>query len=459
MASLDEQLRQDAASLHRFVTSIAEHCERKSAAATYNEPAEKFFRYIVALSESTKGYLQDTLENTSDAAELLDFRKEIATLRAGWKSLHQFVKPVVDADTLHLPTSLIDALTRRVHQLASFEDVDFVVYHTDVFNYFNVKLHILKPDANKIGTIVGGPEFPERLGIIGIPYSQSSAIFMNCLIPHEMGHFVFGEKGLATTFRAEFEKELINRFGVAFDPNNRLILIERLLYWLEEIFCDCFAVRIIGFCYTLAFIELFDVAVVLDENGQLSASGKNIEFDLYPPYLFRIQQQLTILDADGWLKAFSSLDSHYASAAVAASTADKATFTCPDLGLWSGIVLQVLYDLMPRLKDELDLLSTGLQAAADIYDKERQLIQNHLAVGVVPSTVFSKSEDRFVNPSPISLLNAATQFYTQSLQMLFSNIEGLDPTNIEQRTLWTTRIESWISKSIEDVNLLADRKI
>ena len=136
-----------------------------------------------------------------DAEDLLDLRSDVNVLRAGWRFMHAFVKPVLDADTLRLPSSLILGLTARLREIPQFSDTEFVIYHTDDFNYFNVKLSVLKPQANRISGLVGGPSFPEKLGLIGIPYSQASSLFMNCLIPHELGHYVFGELSLGHKFR------------------------------------------------------------------------------------------------------------------------------------------------------------------------------------------------------------------------------------------------------------------
>jgi hypothetical protein len=189
MAALRDEVRQDAASLHRFLCTIADQCERRSGAAAYLESSERFFAYVLSLAKATKDYLQVSVDARTSPQESLDLRKEIATLRAGWRFLHEFIKPVVDADTLRLPTALIQGLIKRFGEIQAFSDVDFVVYHTDQFNYFNVKLGVFKPRANKIADLVGGPHFPEKLGIIGIPYSQASSLFLNCLIPHEMRYF------------------------------------------------------------------------------------------------------------------------------------------------------------------------------------------------------------------------------------------------------------------------------
>jgi hypothetical protein len=137
MSNIQDQVRQDAASLHRFVCSISDRCEHLNAAVTYPASSERFFDYISQLAAATKAHLQKSLDGPSKSPpECLDFRDEIATLRSSWSFMQQFVKPVLDADTLRLPTSLLDGLKARFRQLPGYEDTDFVFYHTSYLNYF-----------------------------------------------------------------------------------------------------------------------------------------------------------------------------------------------------------------------------------------------------------------------------------------------------------------------------------
>jgi hypothetical protein len=120
MLPLSDQLVQDAASLAQFVCSIADLCEERSSASAHLEPSERFFAYIEKVAEATKDYLASFLKAKKSAKELLQLRNEIASLRASWRFLHEFVKPALDADTLRLPTSLINALSARFREIPKF---------------------------------------------------------------------------------------------------------------------------------------------------------------------------------------------------------------------------------------------------------------------------------------------------------------------------------------------------
>ena len=256
MSSLKDQVRLDATSLHSFVSSISDNCERLNRALIYPASSERFFKYISALAAATKSHLQESL-GTSDQRpeEYLDLRDEIATLRSSWGFMHRFVKPVLDADTLTLPTCLLDGLKTRFRQMSGFAETDFIFYHSTYLNYFNVKLGEFNQKANKISRMVKGPTFPEKLGLIGIPDSQSAALFINCLIPHEMGHFVFGELQLAKKLRSEIEERLIKLYDTRLEIERRSELTDKMVFWLEELFCDAFAVRLVGFSFPMAFVN------------------------------------------------------------------------------------------------------------------------------------------------------------------------------------------------------------
>jgi hypothetical protein len=58
MSSLQDQIRQDAVSLHRFVSSVSDKCEQLNGAVTYPESSERFFKYVSQLAAAIKLYVQ-----------------------------------------------------------------------------------------------------------------------------------------------------------------------------------------------------------------------------------------------------------------------------------------------------------------------------------------------------------------------------------------------------------------
>jgi hypothetical protein len=456
MPSLEERVRHDVSSLYQFVTSITDLCERRNPAAAYLASSEKFFAYIVALGQATRNYIRDVPGTYKSPSQLLNLRDTIPSLRIAWECLHSFVKPALDSDTLHLPNSLIQGLTERFREIPGYALTEFVIYHTDDFNYFNVQLDGFKRIANSISQLIQGPPFPPDLALIGIPYSQASTLFMNCLIPHEMGHHVFGTKSLGAHFRLTIEKELQTRYGPQITPVKRSAITSILVKWLEELFCDLFAVRLVGYCYSFAFIEFFDTSRVLDESGALTRYSGMTDFDEYPPDLFRLQQQGELLKKDKWMDELSSAKCHYIDLLREIPKIKSTEFSLPTFQLTDASGVSVtFFTVLPTILTELDGITAGVPSGLEDWKKTHIHIEDYLKHGIVPSSLLETGkEPKLVTPSLVSLLNSSYQFYVESLDDLLNNIEGADVANIGIRSEWATKVQTWTSKALEDVGVL-----
>lgn len=322
---------------------------------------------------------------------------------------------------------------------------------------------MFKQQADQISNLVSGPQFPENLSLIGIPYSQASSLFWNCLIPHEIGHYVFGRLALAVKFKKKIEAELMTRIGSAVSVDLRGQIIELLARWIEELFCDVFAVKLVGLCFSIAFTELFDVAKFLDTAGKLTPGGMRgeTEFRQYPPDLLRVRQQSRILQTDGWWDMVQSLDSQYANALGAAVSLDDSAFRCTALQAEWKVdpipILQSFFAVLPNLELELEQCTAGLSNCSQNWKDSAETIEKYLESGVVPSTLRKEEGAEEFHPTPIALLNSAYRFYIRSMPLLMNRISNADPNEVESRIRWTRRVENWTSKAIEDVLLLSRR--
>jgi hypothetical protein len=188
-----ENLRHDAASLYRFIEHISQSCQLDLGPQTYDRPTTDFFEYIRRLASTTLEYLDRFADDVpTDPVQYYEHRQKLWGLRSGWSILHNFIKPAADADTLQEPLSVVQWLTRRLNTVASFEAARFVVFHTAEVNYLQLNTDAVRDLTGKLSSLIpGGQGFPSDLGLIGIPYSQGSTVFVNCLIPHEIGHYVY----------------------------------------------------------------------------------------------------------------------------------------------------------------------------------------------------------------------------------------------------------------------------
>lgn len=209
MRLLRDQLQREVASLYAFVETVSSACTSPSQAVSYSESSSKFFDYIGHLAARTKAHIADFDRHAEDnTEEFVEARTELWTLRAAWRELHQFIKPSADADTLNQPTAMVAALVNRLHELKGFESTDFTIFHTDSFDYAQVN-----PSATEavaiLARIVDAHQFPADLGLIGIPNSQGSALFLNCLLAHEIGEYAYAKRGIESRLAVDAAAALV----------------------------------------------------------------------------------------------------------------------------------------------------------------------------------------------------------------------------------------------------------
>jgi hypothetical protein len=301
-----DEVRHDAASLQRFVDSIASSCQRDEEYPCYEEASKKFFKYIHLLGEATKNYLAQFVSSldpnlaSSDPQDFYSQTQVIRTLRHSWFELHQLVKPALDADTLHVPYPLVRALTSRFRLIAGFDHAEFAVLHSTELNYFQMRASYMRNFAAEIAAIVpAAPPFPQ-LGIVAIPYSQSSSLFLNVALAHEMGHFAFQERDEASKLSPVVVGAIQAAAGRALLPLELAWCKDRVLRWCEEVYCDLFALSLIGPAFSFSFIELFAysrLAPNLSRGGSTTAPIASVAtfVDSHPAAAYRLGEHVRFL--------------------------------------------------------------------------------------------------------------------------------------------------------------------
>jgi hypothetical protein len=459
-----EQVRHDASSLYRFVDSISAFTGVQIQSPAYLSASKLFLSYVHELGEKTKEYLTTFHTNTpSDAASFNIYRQELAVLRNAWSEIHRRVKPTADADTLHLPASLLWIFVRRLNTIPDFADVDFAVFHTEQLNYLQVVAKGIRDTAAKIATFTGAKPFPKQIGLIGIPYSQSETILLNCLIAHEIGHFVFGEKKL----RDSFANDIITSLTTHVAPVASLVSPDQLR-WLpsiladhaEELFCDLFAIRFLGPCYSFAFIEILDLPNILDSSKHLNdtSSAPYLEFsESHPAVLFRIQQHTLLLERLSWWDEIAGLSSHYRSVLEEAKAIPRPNFKFSLFGPIGNEVLKAFFALVSIVDRAVDDILRPLDTGLADYKKNKVAIAKFLIHGVVPSSVFDTSEKPAHFSAPIAVINVAHMIYLDRLEELIGRIDNQEVDRVKDRTRWMAKLEMWTSKALEDYQLLSMR--
>jgi hypothetical protein len=451
----------DSAALYRFIESIEAFCDVRRGFPAYLEASREFLVFVEQLAASTKKYLTDFPSKLpTDALRYASFRQELKTLRYAWFEIHRRIKPIADADTLHVPTPLISSLERRLRKVAAFQNTRFAVLHTERLNYLQVVASGIRDTTSQISSLVGSSSFPSNLGLIGIPYSQAESVFINCLIAHEIGHFVFGELQLLNNLAAKIADALNSAFAPVgvLKPEDRLRIPPIVASWVEELFCDLFAVRLVGPCYSYAFVELFDLTNNLGEDGKINpaAIGPSMEFsDSHPADMYRMQRQIGLLTKLNWWEHIKNSKSPCKRLLEYCAALKCSQFSFP-----SQIQLQTYFiDALDRVSGEVETAVenslNGLDTGVDEFSRLKDTVQEYFHHGVVPSTIQDPSSKKSTSPSAVTVLNTAYQLHLDSLPMLIARVEGQSAESVEHCSNWTQKLESWTLKALEDLELIA----
>jgi hypothetical protein len=185
----------EAADLHRFLQPIAKMCAiARTEHPYYRDASYALFDYLNRLIKKTLEYLEGLPQRPGSFPVIQhSLRQKLKLLRDSWGLLHRYIKPCLDADTLHIPLPLLNVLNDRLKRVPGCAKFECAVFQLTAANYAMLTYNEVNSVANGIARRVDDKDFPPSLSLVGIPYSQSSGLFLNCLIPHEMAHFVYQE--------------------------------------------------------------------------------------------------------------------------------------------------------------------------------------------------------------------------------------------------------------------------
>jgi len=284
---------------------------------------------------------------------------------------------------------------------------------------------------------------------------------MNCLIAHEVGHFVFGELQLLNSLSQPISDALVAAFAsvlTQLTPEDRLRVPTVVAGWAEELFCDLFAVRLVGPCYTFAFAEIFDLTNNFNLNGTINpvAAAPAMEFsDSHPADLYRVQKQVSSLTRLKWWDEVKDSKSLYKDLLEHCKTLNPSQFLFPAQVQFQAYFIRAIDRVSTDVETAVESSLTGLETGVKEFALLRKTVQEYFHHGIVPSTIHHPSSAETVSPSAVTLLNAAYQLYLESLPALINRIEGQNAESVEHRSFWTQKLEAWTIKALEDLELIA----
>lgn len=454
MPEQSNDLVRDAASFLRFMRSI--YGRREDTDRTHRRATNEFLEYIRKLGQKTEVYLQKFVRTPPDPDLASIDRQGLLTLRDFWSDLHGFVQPSRDADTLHIPVVLIEQLEDRLAEIPGLRGCRVVISHTAELNYIQFPRSGLRERAQSYADIVrGSPRFPRKLALIAMPYSQEASLFSNLLICHEMGHFVFEELNLESQFSKYIEKSLKKHFDISRLSEPDLSWCrERLWNWTEELYCDRFALGLVGPAFSFSYIELFDVIGVAD-NDQVTEFS-----DTHPADACRFREHYEQLQYTGWWPLLDRYGKNYAALIrkLYAIPERKYVYTSDQKPRLARRVLKAFLEVKPRIEALVKQTFDGGESrflGGGAFDCVTA-INRYLSLGIVPATLIRGGQA--FGPDPVLLINAAYLFYLEDMGKLIKRIEGEVVDQLPQREKWGQRVEDWTLKALEDLRLPTERK-
>lgn len=454
---LDDAVRQESAAVYRFVSALVDLCDSIAEYPVYTNPSRKFFDYVKLLGGQTQQFLSRFPEEVKkNPKTAFSKRQKLLELRNSWETIHEYLKAALDADTLHLPTPLILAFQQMINKIEDLEKMEFTVFHAAEVNYLQIPAETFREIANGIADAIKGEHFPPDLGLIGLPYSQAAGFFLNCLLPHEMGHFVYQEVFLQDV-EPEIDKSLEKmEIEVAvLDEEDISLCRDMLGRWIEEIFCDLFALCIIGPAYSFALIELTG-SMLLVERPASTLDEFFFFIEDHPAEIARFDAHVKILDALGWWGQLKDSQSPSVEVLQQAIKMRSDVHIEGALPVDEKRLLQCYEEVLEWLLRYISTKIPSDRTDIDRFPKHSEIIAKYFRDAVVPSTIIV--EDKSINPNPIMLINSAFRFYTESLPTLIENVADGQPESVAALSEFTERLELWVLKAIEDSRLLEREK-
>jgi len=144
----DEIVRQEVSELYRFIESLVGRCaELREDYPVFDGTSIEFFNYFEKLGRESLRFLEtlpaEILKNQDERVRATRRQKLLLSLRTAWENLHQYLRPALDADTLHLPIPLIASLQDILHETKDWRSYRFTLFHTDEANYFQVPSNMM----------------------------------------------------------------------------------------------------------------------------------------------------------------------------------------------------------------------------------------------------------------------------------------------------------------------------
>ncbi len=428
-----------ATSAYKLISSYKEKILIARASDSYPKWSDHFLVFCEQTADKTLEFVEKLPSRRRDGTiSKEDYSSLLSAIMLNWELLHTFIKPVLDANTLKVPYPFIDFVVSYIGRLPVVEGAKFVIETSSGLDYFQRAHTSLKEPFIVFRLLVNGPELDSPMGFLGLPYSQNKSLFMNCLLFHEVGHYIAEEAGILSL--EGYERLKTELHGESADLAT--LAKEILTRWIQELFADMVAVRVVGLAYTLAYVELLGhVSDIQDEETMQFSST-------HPADALRLRQQLAILRDDGWEAHFPS-SSEWDSVCQIAEACDylppSEDKIDPKIASMYRQLITILCSKTEFIRKRVDTLLKDRQNPLDLYLRYKDHVKESLEHGIVPSRAMDDD-----SPHPISIINGAMLLWYSGMDNLYDRVPRLSRHEPRDRAFLESRLEMWCLKAIED---------
>ncbi len=479
MPNLKEQVRNEGFCLLALCRDLIEFINSGQARKTYLIQTGGFLKYIISSLTAIENTIKQAVKEEFEQELLKSKLREFEFIRRnGLSWLYILTKEAVDADTLSIPYSLTTLLNDLATKIEGRNAAHLVVLGRSDLMYSKYNLERLRNLTLNLESVIKNyPRLPEDIGILRFPYCATHDVLVNCILFHEMGHYIYEKTKLEEGFikkiggdLAEFiikEKviqEPITENHVAWKHWNKLLIYVSGLMaaWADEIFADIFAIRLLGPAFHLACLKMEHILPTnIESNKDFSRT--------HPADDFRFKIHAKWLKDGGWSDIIKGRTPE-----IFERLEDCEKLELKDFKIKCQPPLEGKKDLEEKLHKWMlekfeDMVFKIEGTVSDKVDKvERpindftandRLVTKYLEHGVVPSTVYDKQKNKY-HPNPTTILNSGFFFYLGGMEELMQKVQAPHINHTEKRLRYEKRLNEWLAKAIDDWQILqAENKL
>lgn len=469
MPNLREQVKNEGFSLLALCRDLNEFINSGRTRKTYLSQTEYFLEYIVKSLKSIEKAVRKAVGQKIDEELLKSKLREFDLIKKALSFLYILTKEAIDADTLSIPYSLTTLLNGIVRKLEKRKNVRLVVLGSADLMYYKYNLERLRNLTRNLKSVIKYyPVLREDIGILKFPYSAAHDVLVNCILFHEMGHYVYERTELEKNFIQKIETDLTT-FVISEDifgelsPNdlsaawNALLLYAcgLMTAWADEIFADILAIRVLGPAFHLACLQMEHIlpeSTGGDKDFSRTHPADNFRFKIHakwlndgewndvikgrtPEIFKRLEDCKELKIEDFKIKCQSPLKGNEA-------LEEK-------LHKW---MLEKFEEMVLKIEGKVSDKVAKVERPIGDFTTTDRLVTEYLEHGVVPSTVYDKEKKKH-HPNPTTILNSGFFFYLGGMKKLIEKIRA-KVRQPKKRLKYEKRLNEWLAKAIEDWQIL-----